>query len=128
MERTRRIKRRAHERWVQTRNAEHLRKYVAAMNAAKRAQEAYAAFRDPKPDTGWQLLTTTHGPRFHREVSGMELDVEPQVATWIGSAIKAKMLQGVAMGHRTQYEAAEAIEVKFGVAHRPLPALEEVTA
>jgi hypothetical protein len=117
----RRAEKKAHERWVRTGNAEHLRKYVGLSNEAQSAQTAYERSRD---DTGWKLLDTTHGPRFHRELDGRELDVEPQVATWIGSSIKDRMLEAVSLGHRTQHEAAEAIETKVGVTKRLLPALE----
>lgn len=79
-------------------------------------------------DTGWRLLRTPHGPRFHREIGGtLQLDVEPQVATWIACAIENRNMvkDGIRIGHRTHQEAARAIEIRMGVEAMPLPAINE---
>lgn len=122
MDDTRRAERQAHERALQTGNPEHRREYIRLSGEAQKAQDEYE--RATRRDTGWRLLKTPHGPRFHREIgSRLQMDVEPQVATWIACATEGRMMvkDGIRIGHRTQHEAAAAIEIRMGVAPMPLP-------
>jgi hypothetical protein len=117
----RRRERRAHERWARTGSDVHLQAYIQT----KRASRAAQAIEDRgEPDTGWSLIQTNHCPRYHREIGGLSLDVEPQVTTWLGAAMRDRVLVGTVMNHRTHIEAAQALEAKFGVATLPLPELE----
>lgn len=135
MDTARRNERKALERVKMTGNPDHRREYIRLTKVADDAEDAYlAACRSSKAsaphqrDTGWLLLRTPHGPRFHREIGrGLQLDVEPQVSTWIACAIEDRHMvkDGIRIGHRTHQEAARAIEIRMGVDSAPLPALNE---
>ncbi len=77
-------------------------------------------------DTGWRLLKTPHGIRFHREIgaggAGLQLDVEEhQPKGWTACAIREHRLIGVRCERPSADEAAAAIAVLADVAHLPLP-------
>lgn len=83
------------------------------------------AVRKPR-DTGWTVLATSHGMRYHREIGNdLQLDVEMQVTTWIGSAVFEMVLACVTRGHATAEVAAVAIEDARGVTRLALPAGDE---
>lgn len=135
MDAARRSERKALERTKRTGNPEHRREYIRLTKAADEAEEAYlAACKRPDPapdaprDTGWRLLRTPHGPRFHREIgASLQMDVEPQVSTWIACAVENRQMvrDGIRIGCRTQHEAARAIEIRMGVDAMPLPEINE---
>lgn len=123
MDATRRAEKRAHALALRTGNPEHKRAYIRLAGLAQEAQDSYE--RATRRDTGWQLLKTSHGPRFHREIgSSLWLDVEPQVSTWLATATVERIVHTVKLGCRTQQEAAREIEAAAGVCGKPLPALE----
>jgi len=128
MDDTRRVEKQAHERAMRTGNPAHRREYIRLAGVAQKAQDDYEQAARPKKDTGWRLLRTAHGPRFHREIGhALQLDVEPQVATWIACAVENRRMvrDGIRIGHRTQHEAARAIEIRMGVCELPLPSINE---
>lgn len=128
MEDTRRAEKQACERAERTGNPEHRREYIRLAGVAQKAQDEYDNSSRPVRDTGWRLLRTPHGPRFHREINRtLEMDVEPQVSTWIACAVEHRHMvkDGIRIGHRTQHEAARAIEIRMGVEAMPLPAIGE---
>lgn len=62
-------------------------------------------------DTGWEIMPTTFGPRFHREIGAtIQLDVERQVTTWMGSIVRMGVLRAVIRDQPTAAAAARAIE------------------
>lgn len=126
MEAARRNERKALERVERTGNPGHRREYIRLAGEAQAAEDGYELAT--RKDTGWRLLRTPHGPRFHREIGrSLQLDVEPQVATWIACATENRHMvkDGIRIGHRTQHEAARAIEIRMGVEELPLPAINE---
>lgn len=132
MDSARRDERMALERVRRTGNPQHRREYIRLTKVADEAETAYlAATRLPKlaptvRDTGWRLLKTPHGPRYHREIGhALQLDVEPQISTWIACAIKDRHMVAIRIGHRTHHEAARAIEIAASVTESILPALNE---
>jgi hypothetical protein len=128
MDDTRRTERQAHERALKTGNPDHRRDYIRLSGVAQQAQDDYEKASRPIRDTGWRLLRTPHGPRFHREIGrSLQLDVEPQISTWIACAVENRSMvkDGIRIGLRTQQEAARAIEQRMGVAEMPLPSLAE---
>ena len=123
MDDTRRTERQAHERSVKTGNPAHRREYIRLAGEAQKAQDEYE--RVTRRDTGWRLMNTAHGPRFHREIgSSMHLDVEPQIATWLATVTISHLVETIKLGIRTQHEAAREIEIAAGVVEKPLPRLE----
>lgn len=75
-------------------------------------------------DSGWILMRTAHGPRFHREIGKqLQLDVEPQISTWLATITADHVVRNVLLGHRSQQEAAKAIESVAGIPTRMLPTI-----
>jgi hypothetical protein len=123
MDDTRRAEKQAHERATRTGNPAHRREYVRLAGVAQKAQDAWE--KATRRDTGWRMLNTAHGPRFHREIgASVQLDVEPQIATWLATVTVNRAVGPVKIGYRTHIEAARAIEEAAGVCERDLPLME----
>ena len=121
MNAARRAEKLAHERVKQSGTAEARRAYIEATRKADRAEDAWHKATKPR-DTGWTVLPTSHGPRFHREIGeDLQLDVEMQVTTWIASAVVCNVLCTVIKGAASAEAAALSIEERRGVKHLPLP-------
>lgn len=87
MNETRRAERKAHAEALRLGTPEAKREYLAAVGVAMAAQDAYEALA--RRDTGWEILRTSFGIRYHREIGAMiQIDVERQVTTWMGSIVR----------------------------------------
>ena len=75
-----------------------------------------------RKDSGWKLLQTPHGPRYHREVGlALTLDVEESAGSWNGAAVRDRKLVGVRCGLVTAAEAARNIEINANAPAASLP-------
>lgn len=110
MEKTRRIKRRAVELAKNSGSPEHKRRAIQLSEIAEKAEKIYKEIADRRRDTGWQVLATVHGTRYHREIGRLQLDIERGSATWIASAVRDSELVRVLQGFETAEEAARMIE------------------
>lgn len=117
----RRAERLAHERAKDTGDADDQRAYIEAAWKAQRAERSFVKATTPR-DTGWVMLPTRHGPRYHREIgTDMQLDVEMQVVSWVASAVVNNVLCSVVLNRPSAESAAEEIENMRGIKHLPLP-------
>ena len=110
MEKARRIQRRAVELAKNSGSPEHKRRAIQLAEIAEKAQKIYEEMADRRRDTGWQVLATAHGTRYHRETGRLQLDIERGSATWIASAVRDSELVRVLQGFDTAEEAARMIE------------------